>query len=238
MNQPRDWVSFWDQPHSIYVNARHFDAHYRDIADGIVALLPGPHLCVLDYGCGEALHADRVAARAAKLYLCESSPNVREHISQRFRADTKIAVIAPDDMARMADGALDMIVANSVVQYLKPGELDALLAQWHRLLAPTGVLIVGDVLPPHSSPIGDAMALLRYAAGNGFFFAALVGLARTVFSDYRAVRAKLGIACYGEAEFLAKLKGAGFVAERLKINLEHNPARMSFRARPQKVTAG
>ena len=36
-----DWASFWDRPHSIYVNARHFDVHYRDIAEGIIAQLPG-----------------------------------------------------------------------------------------------------------------------------------------------------------------------------------------------------
>jgi len=36
-----DWASFWDQPHSIYVNQRHCDVHYRDIAQGIIALLPG-----------------------------------------------------------------------------------------------------------------------------------------------------------------------------------------------------
>jgi len=231
MNQARDWVSFWNQAHSIYVNARHFDVHYRDIADGINALLPGPGLRVLDYGCGEALHADMVAARAAKLYLCESAPSVREHLSQRFGGNDKIAVLAPDDVAGMADGALDVIVANSLVQYLSAAEFDRLLALWRRLLAPGGVLIVADVIPPNVSPLSDALALLRYAAGNGFLFAAMLGLVRTLVSDYRAVRARLGIACYSEAELLAKLAGAGFAGERLAHNLEHNPARMSFRAR-------
>jgi SAM-dependent methyltransferase len=230
-NQARDWVSFWDKAHSIYVNARHFDVHYRDIAAGILALLPAADLRVLDYGCGEALHADRVAARAAKLYLCESAPTVREHLSQRFGANGKIVVVAPEDVARMAEASLDVIVANSLVQYLASAEFDRLLALWRRLLAPGGVLIVGDVIPPNVSPLSDVLALLRYAARNGFFFAAIFGLARTLVSDYRAVRSKLGIACYSEAEFLARLAGAGFAPERLAVNLEHNPARMSFRAR-------
>ena len=30
-----DWRSFWDGEHSIYVNARHKDVHYREIADQI-----------------------------------------------------------------------------------------------------------------------------------------------------------------------------------------------------------
>lgn len=28
-----DWRSFWDNAHSIYVNARHKDVHYREIAE-------------------------------------------------------------------------------------------------------------------------------------------------------------------------------------------------------------
>ncbi len=50
-------------------------------------------------------------------------------------------------------------------------------------------------------------------------------------SRYRRLRSELGIARYSEAEFLAKLRAAGFSAERLPRNVEHNPARMTFRAR-------
>ena len=55
-----DWIAFWDSEHSIYVNARHRDVHYRRIAQDIRAHLPAG-AAVLDYGCGEALHADLVA---------------------------------------------------------------------------------------------------------------------------------------------------------------------------------
>ena len=61
-----DWRSFWDSEHSIYVNARHKDVHYREIADQIAAFVPGPAARVLDYGSGDAIHADRVAAVAAR----------------------------------------------------------------------------------------------------------------------------------------------------------------------------
>ena len=53
-----DWIAFWDSEHSIYVNARHRDVHYRAIAQDLRAQLPAD-AAVLDYGCGEALHADR-----------------------------------------------------------------------------------------------------------------------------------------------------------------------------------
>jgi hypothetical protein len=34
----KDWVSFWDSDHPIYVNERHLDAHYRQIAEDIIAI--------------------------------------------------------------------------------------------------------------------------------------------------------------------------------------------------------
>ncbi|MFL6798881.1 MAG: class I SAM-dependent methyltransferase [Xanthobacteraceae bacterium] len=232
-DEPHSWTSFWDQPHSIYVNARHFDVHYRDIAEGIIRLLPSAHARVLDYGCGEAIHADRVAAAAAELILCDAAPSVRARLSKRFTANPRVRVLSPSELEELPAASLDLIIANSVVQYLAPTELDPLLASWRRLLDRGGVLIVADVVPPSDNIVTDTLALLRYASKNRFLFAALRGIFRTVFSGYRKLRGRLGITCYGESDFLGKLSANGFAAERLDFNLEHNPARMTFRARAQ-----
>ncbi len=225
-----DWTTFWDQPHSIYVDARHFDVHYRDIARAIIAQLPGPGARVIDYGCGEAIHADHVAAATAELWLCESAASVRASLTRRFRDNSRIKVLAPDEVERLPATSIDLVVANSLVQYVTPVELDRLLAIWRNLLVPGGILIAADVIPPGVGVLTDTIALLRYAARNGFLLAAIIGLGRTIFSRYRRLRAKLGVSCYGEAEFLAKLAAGGFEAERLPFNLEHNQARMTFRA--------
>ena len=122
-------------------------------------------------------------------------------------------------------------MANSVVQYLSAAELDRLLALWRRLLTRDGTLIVADVIPPDVGALSDVVALLRYAGRHGFLLAALIGLARTAVSPYRKLRSQLGIAQYTETQFAAKLNAAGFTAERLAHNMEHNPARISFRAK-------
>ena len=92
--------------------------------------------------------------------------------------------------------------------------------------------MIGDVIPPDAGALTDVAALLRYAGQNGFLIAALWGLARTTVSPYRKLRRRIGITRYSQPEFVAKLQSAGFSAERLPRNLEHNAARMSFRARP------
>jgi SAM-dependent methyltransferase len=227
-----DWRSFWDSNHSIYVNARHKDVHYREIAEGIASYVPGPNARVLDYGCGEALHADLIAAVAREVYLSDSAPTVRAQMTERFASNPRIKVLPPADVEHLPSQTFDLIVSNSVVQYLTQTELEHLLALWRRLLKPDGALIVADVIPPDVGTVSDVTALLRYAARNRFLIAAMLGLARTAISPYRKLRSQLGIAQYTEAEFRQKLVDAGFSVERLERNLEHNPARMSFRAKP------
>jgi SAM-dependent methyltransferase len=231
INPMTTWREFWDSAHSIYVSERHKDVHYRDVAGQLAAFVPRPGARVLDHGSGEAIHADLVAARAGELLLCDSAASVRASIAARFAHNPKIRVIAPEDVERLGDASLDLIFANSLVQYLSAGELDRMLGVWRRLLAPGGILIVADVIPPQVGPVSDGLALLRYAAVNGFLGAALVGLTRTALSRYRRLRSEIGIARYSEAEFLEKMRAAGFSAERLAKNVEHNPARMTFQAR-------
>jgi SAM-dependent methyltransferase len=229
-----DWIAFWDSKHSIYVNARHREVHYRTIAEQIRAYLP-PAATVLDYGCGEALSAGIVAEGARRLILCDAAPKVRAALAARFAGHTNIEVRSPDEIAALPAGSLDVVVLHSVAQYLTPDDLTALFVLFLRLLRPAGLFILGDVIPPQVSAATDAMALLRFAAANGFLAAALAGLARTVaLTDYWRLRSNLGLSRYGEAEMLGRLDAAGFSAERARANIGHNPARMTFLARPKR----
>lgn len=225
------WREFWDSQHSIYVSERHKDVHYRDVAEQLAAFVPTLDARVLDYGSGDAIHADLVAARCRELLVCDSAASVRAAMAARFAGNAKIKVIAPEDVASLPDASLDLVFANSLVQYLTAAELDQMLALWKRLLVSGGTLIVADVIPPHVGAMSDGFALLRYAAAHGFLFDALVGLTKTALSGYMRLRGALGIARYSEQEFREKLRAAGFGAERLAKNVEHNPARMTFRAR-------
>lgn len=228
-----DWLAFWDRPHFIYVNRRHKDVHYRLLADGIAALVPGREARVLDYGAGEALHADRVAAVAGELLLCEAAPGIRAGLGDRFAGNPKIRVAAPHEIARLPAHSLDLIVLHSVSQYLTAAGTAALFTLFHRLLKPNGLLVVSDVVQPQVSAATDAWALLRFAGGNGFFFAALWGLARTLTSDYWRLRSRLGLTRYSKAAMIEKLTAAGFKADRAPANLGHHQGRLAFYARPR-----
>ena len=198
-----DWREFWNRDTTIYVNARHRAVHYETLAREIAAHVPRPDAVVLDFGCGEALSADQVARRAGRLYLCDSSELVRGRLASRFAAHANVTVLSPESLDTVPPRSVDLAVVNSVLQYLPRSECDAVLARLRDRVAPEGRLLVADVIPPGVSPATDALALLRLAARHGFAGAALAGLVRTFFSEYRATRARLGLTHYTEAEMLA-----------------------------------
>src|SRR5215831_10883679 len=120
----KDWVAYYDSDHSIYVNARHRDVHYARLADAIARYVPTSTAAVLDYGCGEALHADRVADAAGRLTLAEAGPAVRGHLIERFKGNPKIMVMSTDRATSLLPGSFDMVILHSVSQYLTPEEFD------------------------------------------------------------------------------------------------------------------
>ena len=226
---PSGWIEFWDAKHPIYVNARHEAAHYWRIAEDIREFAP-PDGVMLDYGCGEALSANKVAESLSRLILCEAAPNVRLKLAARFASNDKIVVRKPEDLAFLPDGWVDVVILHSVTQYLSPQEFDALAVLFRRLLKPGGLLVLGDVIPRRTSAITDAWKLLRFGAREGFFWAALWGLFRTYFSSYRRLRKSIGLTRYSPEDLTARLKSAGFSAERARSNIGHNERRMTFLA--------
>ena len=185
---------------------------------------------MLDYGCGEALAADRVAEPVARLILCEPAPNVRAMLGARFAGNDKIAVRKPEDVALMPAQSFDVIVMHSVTQYLTARELDALMqavpppAQARR---PAGV---GDVIPRKVSALADAAALLRFGQQEGFYLGALSGLSAPIFpttggcANHSACRATTRPKSRPSSRPRASRRN------RARSNIGHNNKRMTFLA--------
>ena len=150
----------------------------------------------------------------------------------RFAPNTKIRVRSLDELRQMAEKSVDLVVMNSVAQYMTPDELDAAFAVIKRLLTPCGRLVLGDILRPEVGMPRDVLALLRFAFKHGFLRDALIGLVSTALSDYRQLRTRVGLQRYGEKAMIAKLAAAGFTASRAQVNIGHNPWRMTFVALP------
>src|SRR5580693_8426379 len=171
-----DWIDYYDSTHTIYASRLHRDLHFQVIARDIIGYIPAPDAVVLDYACGEALSAGKVAEACGKLYLAEPAPGVRGRLIARFAPNTRIRVRSLDDLRKMAEKSIDLAVMNSVAQYMTPDELDSALAVIRRLLKPSGRLILGDIMRPEVGMPSDVLALVRFAATHGFLKDALIGL--------------------------------------------------------------
>ena len=226
-----DWIDYYDSTHTIYASRLHRDLHFQLIARDIIGYIASSDAVVLDYACGEALSAARVAEVCGQLILAEPAPGVRGRLIARFAPNTRIRVRSLDDLRKMPEKSVDLVVMNSVAQYMTPAELDAAFAVIKRLLKAGGRLVLGDILRPEVGMGRDVMALLRFAATHGFLKDALKGLVATALSDYRQLRSRVGLHRYGEAEMIGKLAAAGFTASRAHSNIGHNPWRMTFVAR-------
>jgi len=233
-----DWIDYYDSTHTIYASKLHRDLHFQMIASDMIGYIGSADAVVLDYACGEALSAARVAEACGKLILAEPAPGVRGRLIARFAPNTKIRVRSLDDIRNMEQKSVDLVVMNSVAQYMTPAELDSAFAVTKRLLKPSGRLVVGDILRPEVGIVRDVIALLRFARKHGFLRDALIGLVTTALSDYRQLRRRIGLQRYGENEMIAKLAAAGFSASRAHSNIGHNPWRMTFVARHAPAPAG
>ncbi len=227
------WREFWNGSHSIYVNARHRALHFDLIGKDIVALIPSRDAQVLDYGCGEAGSAEAVAARCGQLYLYDTAPSVRDKLRTAYGQAANIHVLGDEQLDILAEHSLDMIVINSVIQYLSHGEFETALRLCHRKLKPTGKLIVGDVIPKESDAIADTKALLGFAWKGGFLLAAGWGLVATFFSDYRKLRSSIGLTRYAPQDVITLMAANGFEARRDRHNIGHNQNRMLFVGTPR-----
>ncbi len=227
----RNWIDFWNADHAIYVNAKHKALHADAITADILRHIQGPGAVVLDHGCGEALYAEVLAGQCARLILCEAASRVRDALTARLSGHPNAEVVDPAGVEALPAACLDLVVANSLLQYLSLAELEALLDTWRAKLKPAGRLIVADVIPPGVSRLTDASALLRFAARGGFLLPAVSGLVQTAMSDYGRLRQQLGFSMYREEEFVDLLARHGLIAERVHPNFGHNQARMTFSAR-------
>jgi SAM-dependent methyltransferase len=225
------WIDYWNADHPIYVSDRHKALHAAGLARDFRRHVRAQDAAVLDFGCGEALYAEEVARSCGRLTLSDAAPAVRAKVAARVAGHANIRVQSAEETAAMPDASFDLIVVNSVAQYLSAEQLAGFLPGWRRMLKPDGRLVLADIIPPNVSPVMDATALLSFAWRGGFVGAALAGLVRTALSDYRKIRGELGFTTWTETDLLALLARHGLRGERVRPNFGHNQARMTFSCR-------
>ncbi|MBN6042356.1 non-ribosomal peptide synthetase, partial [Amycolatopsis sp. 195334CR] len=101
---------------------------------------------VLELGVGTGLILGETAPHCDSYWATDFSPQVIEGLRGRVPARTELRCQPADDATGLPENHFDVVVINSVVQYFPhAGYLTDVLRTATRLLAPGGVIFVGDV---------------------------------------------------------------------------------------------
>lgn len=231
MSRLHTWRDFWNTEHNIYVSPGHKKVHYEAIARDVLELLPhNKPLILLDFGCGDALCAPAFVAEGLEVLLYDPIPFVRERILKSFANKLHIKVLA-DRVENIQPNSVDVILINSVLQYIPKKEFESLLPIFKNIIKADGLLIIADVVPDDMSVLQDVISLMRNSWRYRFVFPAIRGLIATLFSDYRSICHHQGFATYSEKEMLEILSRHHYVAGRKQYNIGLTPHRMTFCAK-------
>ncbi len=158
------WVGYWSDPRfeSDYIKSsiEHYVARVR----GLVPL--SAERTVLDYGAGQGYLAEYLASGLRRLHLVEPSSSAIERARARYQRLDNVAFheLAGGEALRraIAPGSVDLILVNSVFQYVPEADLPELFAAFADVLAPGGVVLVSDVVTPGYSLLRDVVSTFRH----------------------------------------------------------------------------
>jgi cyclopropane fatty-acyl-phospholipid synthase-like methyltransferase len=130
------------------------------------------HQRVLDFGCGFGFAAALVAPRVREVALWDASPHMLAMAARHTAALPNVRLCDLSGLPAVETGAtdrhaFDLVLVNSVVQYMTRDELSDWLLRWREMLAPGGRVLLSDLIAPDHGGLSDAIDLLRLGARHG-----------------------------------------------------------------------
>jgi len=167
------WTAYWE-------GLGGTDAFFREQAKDYVANLEcaialNPTTHVLDFGCGFGFVAKMLAPKVGKVFLWDTSVNMRRRARLNLADHHNIGFVdlsEPQTIARELN--FDLIIVNSVVQYMSLEQFAACLVMWRTMLAAGGRIVVSDLIPPDYNSVSDFVDLLKFSIRRNVVGSALL----------------------------------------------------------------
>jgi SAM-dependent methyltransferase len=186
---PDAWDRFWDRVTDDQRLLKEDALEYVRNLAVVVPLTPGTR--VLDFGCGWGNVARLLAPIVGELYLWDDAPRMRRLALAAAAGLPNVNMLDLTLEARPSPvAAFDLILANSVAQFMTADEFRRWLLRWRHMLAPTGNIVVSDLVPPDYPALADLLTLLRFSSSKGFLFRALYDAARVMPLYWRTRKAR------------------------------------------------
>ena len=211
------WDVFWDRVPDDQRLLKEDAAEYVRNLAAVVPLTPQSR--VLDFGCGWGNVARLLGPSVGELYLWDDAPRMRRLAQQSSAGMANIRMLDLRPGAEPWPGVgLDVILANSVAQFMTADEFRGWLQRWRHMLAPTGSIVVSDLVPHDYPALADLLTLLRFSATRGFLGRALFDAARVMPLYWRTRKAR-PLLRTSRAELMAWGSEAGLTVRDFPANL-------------------
>jgi len=219
------WSEHWDVLPDAFAM---FQEEARDTVHRLEAsgLMESVHR-LLDFGCGFGYLADALAPRIGELWLWDASVNMRTRSRIRAGIHPNVRFLDLSDPGSLPAADFDLVLVNSVIQYMGPDEVENWLARWCVMLAAEGRLVLSDVPASESGPLQEIADSLTFAWRHGFLIRSLFHAARE-FGRYVKIRRSSPLLEIEEPDLRAMAERQGLSLERLDTNLTYREARRSF----------
>jgi cyclopropane fatty-acyl-phospholipid synthase-like methyltransferase len=232
-----DWCEYFDRlgGHSPLHRAQ--AVLYVRALCGVVGLRQDQR--VLDFGCGFGFVAALVAPLVAEVWWWDISANMRSTTVRNVAGFPNARFCDVSALSVSASGGrtwhgptFDIILINSVAQYMAPEELRDWLPRWAAMLAPNGQLVLSDLISPHHSNLSDIAHLLRLGLEHGSPVRA-VSEALGGVANYWRTRRTLSLTSLSRADLAGQAAAAGLDVTFLPANLTHFRKRWAAVLRPR-----
>jgi protein-L-isoaspartate O-methyltransferase len=185
------------------------------------------HQRVLDFGCGFGFVTALLAPLVTEVWWWDPSVNMRSvtHRNVAAFANAKFcdlsAMPSTDPRAGSWQGPrFDLILINSVVQYMPAEELWGWLRRWHAMLAPDGQVVLSDLISPDHSSLSDFICLMRLGHRHG---TALMATTEALggLPTYWRTRHSFPLTSISKSDLARQAAVAAFDVTFLPANLTH-----------------
>jgi SAM-dependent methyltransferase len=181
---------------------------------------------VLDFGCGFGMVTALLARSVAEICAWDPSASMRSWTQHNAGDFPTVRIVLATSDPRLCGGAetFDLIIVNSVIQYMSARERRAWLLHWRALLAPHGRIVLSDLMSPRHSVWHDVVSLCRFYRRHHQLGHALRHRLGDVGRYWRARRVRR-LSCVGREELRRDAAAAGLAVEFLDASLTYRAHR-------------
>ncbi len=219
---PPDYSSAWEAHYDELALEGEFVMFDRESEDYVDRLNNQFRLdagtAVFDFGCGFGAVAERLAQQEVRLKIWDRSTNMREVASSRLSRFPNAGLLNLEQSDKAAAHEFDLILVNSVIQYMSTDELQDWLRRWRGMLKHGGRIIISDIIPPGIGFLAEIYDSIRFAMHKGYLVRSLGKLGQEFFR-YLNRRRRLQLLRFGPEELSKMAASAGLTTEFLAENL-------------------